>query len=267
MFVRGIERGGLYLAVLQVDTVSSEESESIAASLKGSYLTFSAQAQMNFQETMKNKNFKMYLYVYHEGGPPNVIPENAVSPVDLFNSFKKWLGAFENNPDKYAVPFSAVLSPITLANGPTPANQEQMQHAVDVLKICSKERYRILDSMNLLEYIISNATRYNFVSPTTKETIVKAYADFQADLDLVSATASLAINNMAQAMTPAQYATKMSQSYPHSLPDPMPTLTKIESQPGREFLKPEYTKDEKIMLIKEQMMHGSTSSLMDHFTK
>ena len=37
MFVRGIGRGGLFVAVLRFDTSSSEESESLSASLSGSY--------------------------------------------------------------------------------------------------------------------------------------------------------------------------------------------------------------------------------------
>jgi hypothetical protein len=225
MFVRGIERGGLFIAIIQIDTSSSDDLERISEKFEVSYGSFSVEAKTNLQEILqefKNTNFKMYMYTYHEGGPPNIYPDSNLDA--LIDACKYWLTSFKSDPLKYAVPLYATLDPITIVNGPITPNSDAILHAEFILTICAKERSRILDDLNLLKYILSNTSSYDFVAPTTPETIVKASAGFQADLDLVSATASLAMNNLAEAMYPAKYAEMTNQEYPHKLPDPLPTL-------------------------------------------
>ncbi|MER9799767.1 hypothetical protein NKJ36_21910 [Mesorhizobium sp. M0142] len=50
MFVNGVGRGGMFLAVLQMDTASSEEAQAVSMELSGSYGLFSADAKMKMAE-------------------------------------------------------------------------------------------------------------------------------------------------------------------------------------------------------------------------
>ena len=54
MFVRGIGRGGLFVAVIQINTADSESSEAISASLSGSYGLFSASAKTKFEQIQRD---------------------------------------------------------------------------------------------------------------------------------------------------------------------------------------------------------------------
>jgi hypothetical protein len=67
VFVRSMERGGIFIGVLRVDTSSSEESESIDSELKGSYGLFSADAKVKFSEVEKHFSSDVFVQMYHEG--------------------------------------------------------------------------------------------------------------------------------------------------------------------------------------------------------
>ncbi len=119
------------------------------------------------------------------------------------------------------------LAPIAIANGPIPPNAADIQHAQDVLVICAKERSKILDGLNLMEFISQNPSRYDFVAPTTPADIVKAFVGYQDDLDLVGKAASHAIDNIKNAVTPPVFAANNGTLYPRGIPPmPMPTMQK-----------------------------------------
>jgi hypothetical protein len=69
MFVRGIDRGGLSVAVMKLDASSDEEAESISSELSGAYGLFSAEAQQNFEKIQKDTHSEVSISVYHERGP------------------------------------------------------------------------------------------------------------------------------------------------------------------------------------------------------
>jgi len=83
MLVRGIGRGGLFVAVMQVDTSDSEEAESISASLSGSYGLFSAEAEMSFSEVQKKHKAETRISVYHEGGPVDLSMDDITNAPQL----------------------------------------------------------------------------------------------------------------------------------------------------------------------------------------
>lgn len=232
MFVRGIGRGGMFIGVIQINTSSSQESESISVELEGSYGLFSAEAKTKFENLRKNYSSEIRITVYHEGGPINLSMRNNNDPVELYELMQKFLQSFQDDPGKNAKPYYVTLAPIAIANGPIPPNVADIQHAQDILIICAKQRSTILDGLNLMDYIVQNTSRYDFVAPTTPDDILKAFVGYQADLTLVAATASQAINDVTKAVTPAEFALKVGKPYPQGVPPtPMPTLKQGLPQP------------------------------------
>lgn len=230
MFVRGIQRGGFFIGVIQINASNSDTSERIAGQLRGSYNLFSAEIKTKFEKLMRDSQSEIRISLYHEGGPINLVPNDLQDPMELYKILGQWLQSFQDNPEKNAVPYSVTLAPIAIANGPIPLNLADIQHAKDILSICANQRNSILDGLNLMNYISQNSSRYDFIAPTTPNDIVKASNGYQADLDIVAAAASLAINDVTQAITPAAYALKIGHSYPQGLPPvPMPTLKKSET--------------------------------------
>jgi hypothetical protein len=227
MFVRGVGRGGLFVGVIQIDTSSSAESESISAELEGAYGFFSASAKTKFEELQKKYRSEVHISVYHEGGPIDLSMEDITNPAELYEMLQQWLKSFQDNPDQNARPYYVTLAPIAIANGPLPLNAADIEHAQDIIVMCAKQRSRILDDLNLMEHVIRNASSYEFSAPTTMDDIVKALAGCQADFDLVAATASRAMNDATKAVTPAEFARQKGLAYPQGVPPmPMPTLAK-----------------------------------------
>lgn len=227
MFVRGMGRGGLFVGVMRINTMNSEDSKSISSELSGSYGAFSAEAKEKFQEIQKKYRSDLSIIVYHEGGPIGLSMGKLEDPNHLYIMLQQWLQAFQDNPAQNAVPYSATIAPIAIANGPIPPNAAEIQLVQDILVISAKQRSMILDGLNLMEFISQNPSRYDFVAPTTLADIVKAFVGYQADLQLVADTATHAINNVKEAMTPAEFARKQGKSYPQGVPPmPMPTQEK-----------------------------------------
>jgi hypothetical protein len=224
MFVRGIGRGGLFVGVMRINTASSEESESISNELEGSYGSFSGSAKVKFEEIQKKYHSDIRITVYHEGGPIDLSMDDLTDGNQLYVMLQRWLKSFQDDPSANAKPYSVTLAPVAIANGPIPPNAADVQHGQDVLIACAKQRSAILDGMNLMEFISQNSSRYDFVAPTTPADIVRAFVGYQADLDLVAKAASNAINDLDQALMPAEFARKVGRPYPQGVPPmPMPT--------------------------------------------
>ncbi|NJM76867.1 MAG: hypothetical protein HC852_15125 [Acaryochloridaceae cyanobacterium RU_4_10] len=232
MFVRGVGRGGLFVAVMNIDTSSAEESKSISAELEGSYGLFSAEGKTKFDSLQAKYHSETQIKVYHEGGPADLAMGDLNDPAELYEILKTWLKSFKENPEQNSVPYYVTLAPIAIANGPIPPNVADIQHAQDILVICATERSATLDQLNLMDYISRNSSRYDFLAPITPADIAKVSASYQADLDLIAATASQAINDVTKAVTPAEFATKTGKVYPQGMqPEPMPTLKQGLPQP------------------------------------
>lgn len=228
MFVRGMGRGGLFVGVIQINTAQSEESDSVSAELGGSYGLFSAEAKTKLENVAKKYRNEINITVYHEGGPIDLSMDDMTDPNQLYSMLQQWLKAFQDDPERNAVPYSVTLAPIAIANGPIPPNAADIQHAQDILVICAKQRSVLLDGLNLMDFIAHNPSRYDFAAPTTPADIAKAFAGYQFDLGLVGKAASYAIDHVTEAMTPAEYALRIAkQPYPQGIPPtPMPTMQK-----------------------------------------
>lgn len=215
-FVRGIGRGGLFVGTIRMETGSSEESQEIAAELKGSYGLFSADIKAKFEDVQKRHRTSTFIDMYHEGGPIDLHITDLTNPLELLDNANRFLDSFNTDADKFAVPYMVTLAPTAIAKGPLPPNAAELEHAQDVLVACAKARSRLLDKINLLEYILDNTSRFEFAGGADRAAVQKAVEDFQADLDLVADCASTAIRSPAEAAMPATYAKKNHSVYPRA---------------------------------------------------
>ena len=206
VFVRSMERGGIFIGVLRIDTSSSEESESISAELKGSYGLFSAEAKTKFSEVEKKFSSDVFVQMYHEGGPVNLGIKDPTNPLELLTNVDLFLNSFAVNPDSSAVPYLVTLAPITIATGPLPPNEEDLSHAQDVMRFCAQRRSTLLDQLNLLQLIVDFPSRYDFSNGSNLKEIAAAAANTESDLDLISSCASAAINSPKGALLPKDFA-------------------------------------------------------------
>lgn len=232
MFVRGIGRGGLFVAVMRIDTSTSDESQSISAELEGSYGLFSAEASVKLDKIERDYRSEIAIKVYREGGPIDLAIDDINDPSQLLQMLRKWLTAFQEDPAANAKPYYVTLAPTTIASGPIPPNQVELQHAQDIIMFCARSRSRLLDRLNLMDYIIENPSRYDFPPEVTVADITKASNGYQADLDLIARTASQAINDPTKAVMPAVFAQENEEDYPKGTePVALPTLKAGELPP------------------------------------
>jgi hypothetical protein len=229
MFCRSCKRGGLFVGVLQVVTNSQEDTTKIEGELSGTYGFFSAEAAAKFNEILNTYNAKAYCSVYAEGGPPIQI-KNTNDASEFLKHANDWMLAFQNNPDQYAVPYEWTLSPITIAEGPLPLNEIQIQKAQDILKFCARERTSLLDQLNQLTWIISHPDKVEWANAASDKEIRDAARAVQVDLDTIADCAIAAINSPGDAVFPAVFAGAKGGSYPSAvipskLPTPTPTST------------------------------------------
>jgi hypothetical protein len=236
MFVRGIARGGLFVGVLRIDTSSSEESEKVSAALEGTYGLFSASAKSRFEEVQKQFSSEVFVQMYHEGGPVDLAISDPTNPLELLENANKFLESFKSNPDQVARPYFVTLAPLTIADGPLPLNASDIQHGQDILVFCASQRSTLLDQLNLLEYVRANQSKFDFSNGASKETLAKAARNAEADLDLVAACASHAIDDPAGAKLPAEFAKDGDTTFPSAeMPDPMPLAIGVKNVPVPNF--------------------------------
>ncbi len=214
VFVRSLERGGIFIGVLRVDTSSSEESEKIDSELKGSYGLFSADAKVRFSEVEKNFRSDVFVQMYHEGGPVDLGITDPTDPLELLRNANLFLSSFRTRPEDVAVPYLVTLAPITIATGPFPPNEIDLGHAQDVMRFCATRRSTLLDQLNFLQLIVDRPSRFDFSNGANLREIAVAAAATQTDLDLVASCASAAINSPSKAKFPKDFALADGKVFP-----------------------------------------------------
>jgi hypothetical protein len=227
MFVRGIGRGGLFVAALKIETSDEQSMKEISNRLSGSYGAFSADVDVTIKKIQEDFQSDISVFVYHEGGPVELVVNDIGDPAQLFGLLRTWFKSFADQPDQAAVPYFAFLAPTVIANGPLPLNAAEAEHAQDVLVNCARQRSALLDNLNLMDAIIQTPARYVFVPPVTMADIRAASVGFQADLDTVAAAASAAMNHPASARMPAAFASESEpkRQFPQGIrPEPIPSV-------------------------------------------
>lgn len=221
MFCRACSRGGLFLGLMKVEASSQEDLSKIETELKGSYGAFSAAAKLKFQETVKKYNAAVFCTVYKEGGPPVVIAD-PTDPTILLEQANLWIKAFHDDPDKNSIPYEWLLSSVEIAEAPI-IDTVKIQNAQDVLLFCARERTTTLDQLNLLLYINQYPQKFDFSNSVSPEEIVKISQAVQTDLDTLTDTASLALNEPSLAVFPHVFAEQKNKKYPSAIvPENLP---------------------------------------------
>lgn len=216
MFVRGLDRGGLFIGVFRLDVHREEDRTAISADLEGSYGLFSAEVSVKFEQVRSRYRCDALVSMYHEGGPIDLQLTDPTKPDQLLANANRWVSSFRENPDRNAVPYSVTLAPMAIAEGPLPPNEVQLRHAQDVLMLCARERASILDRINLLQFVVGHADAYDWTGDPapTREALTAAVSGLELDLDLVADCAAVAMDDPVNAATPAKYAAGLGQIYP-----------------------------------------------------
>ncbi|MCP2279592.1 hypothetical protein SAMN04244553_6516 [Nocardia amikacinitolerans] len=231
MFVRGISRGGLFAGYLRIDTGSSELSQSISAELSGSYGLFSAEAKSKFAAVQRKYRSELTIDMYHEGGPVDLHIAEVENPMELLRNVNEFLKSFAERPNEVAVPYSVTLAPLSIADGPNPPNQVDIEHAQDVIIFCAQRRSKLIDQLNTFQYIVDNPSRFDFSNGADIGQIRAAVENVQSDMALIRSCASRAMNSPASACFPEVFAEETQQQYPKTVvPDPLPTPKPVRTQ-------------------------------------
>jgi hypothetical protein len=199
-FVAGLETGGQFFGVIRIDVRSETDQQTIENSLSGSYGPFSADIHVTLTNAMTQTNSSAETFLYYEGGNVQTKPQ---TPDDLFAAANEWSKSVLQAPK----PYTALLLPWIIANGPNPPNAADLDHQRDVLKACAKLRSQVIDRLNVLEYMIDPAHTSEFImSATDPDRLAQLHAAVSGDYDMIQDAASFAIDNAKDAMEPETFA-------------------------------------------------------------
>jgi hypothetical protein len=215
MFVRGIERGGLFFAVLQIETSSAEQASDIDGELKGSYGLFSAEASMNIQEAIARHKASASVLLHAEGGDQARLGpyiDTPFEPSKLLQATEIWVETVLAEP----VPSQVVLAPLVIARGaPSPPNAADLQKAQDVLIRCTQLRSIFLDGLNTVTYVAIHQDRYSIeLAAEGHETLAALQVHYAKAVELVARSAREAIRDPAAAKMPESYFASESLEMP-----------------------------------------------------
>lgn len=232
MFCRAVKKGGIFLGLLQVNTVDSKQARDIEAELKGSYGFFSANAEAKFSDVLKTQEVQSYFRIYQEGGPAPKI-QDPTDPIELLRNANAWLQAMGSPDSNWGRAYEWTLAPLEIAEGPLPPNAAEIENAQDVLLYCAGERLSLLEDLNGLRWHLDNPDIFDWSkSAVTPKDIADAAVRVQLDLGTVKRAASNAINHPGDAVFPAEWASRQDppESYrSQPLPSPMPPIIKKPS--------------------------------------
>lgn len=232
MFARACSRGGLFVGVLHLETFSEEEATSIESDLKGSYGLFSADASVKFKKVCADRKVSVYCRLYSEGGPKLQI-HDPTDPAELLQTANAWMAAVNADPDRQAVPYEWTMSPISIAEGPLPLNQADIENAQDILLVCAQTRSSLLDSLNQLSWMHDHADKYDWEGAPSPDHFGQVIAAIQTDLSTIGSCASAAIDHPKSAVMPSIYASSHGGSYPVATP---PAVLPIAKPPQQQSL-------------------------------
>jgi hypothetical protein len=196
IFVRGMQTGGRFFAVVEVFTSSKTEQESLSLSLKGSYGPFSAKGSFSseFSQAISNKSLK--IMVHHEGG---VVPREPTSLEDVQNIAATFAATVEG----HAVPYAVLLDKYSILDLPNPPNYVDLQNQMDVLAFCAKQRNSIWTAFNNLNYIFDNIGQFAVGPGEYDKALLVAYRQaLETDLASVTKAASHALDHPRDAALP-----------------------------------------------------------------
>ena len=196
LFVRGMQTGGRFFAVVEVFTSSSTEQQTLSASLQGSYGAFSAKGSFSsdFSQAISSKSLK--LTVHSEGG---IVPREPTSLEDVQNIAASFASTVHGNAIAYAV----LLDKYSILDIPKPPNYVDLQNQLDVLAFCAQQRNTIWTNLNNIDYVFAHSGQFELAaSQYDMSTLVSYRAALEADLVAVKKAASAALDHPRDATLP-----------------------------------------------------------------
>ena len=199
-FVAGLTTGGQFWGVLKIFVRTEADRQTIENSLSGSYGPFSADIQVKLNTSLAETGSSAEVSVYYEGGN---VQKKPLTPKELFDAADEWSASVRTSPK----PYSALLLPWVIADGPSPPNAVDLEHQRDVLKNCAKLRSQVQDRLNLLEYMMDSAHAGEFtMAAGDAARLAKLHSAISGDYDLVLEAASFALDHPKEAVEPETYA-------------------------------------------------------------
>lgn len=199
-FISGISSGGEFYGMIQVDTKSQEDHESMSASLSASYGPFNAEASTNLSNALTQTNSALKVGLTYSGGNVTKTP---TTPQELLAAKDEW----EKSVVNQAKPTLVLLMPWVIANGPNPPNSADLDKQQAVLANCAKLRSQALDYRNMLGFILDNQTQFQFDSGSADIAKIGTWRALNDEsYDIIAQAASYAINNVTKALDPEPFA-------------------------------------------------------------
>jgi hypothetical protein len=221
MFVRGLLRGGLFFATIQIFCKDAAEKESIKAKVSASYASISGSVQFdaNFQQTITEHSTKVLCHI--EGGD-----RSKPLPVSVDTMTERAIH-FPSELEHRGVPYVALLDSYSILPLPDPPNYIDLQLQKDVLTECAHLRDQDLMELNDIDYITRHPDEFVDVNMYP---INQLRNDLNDDLRAIATAASKALNYPKQAEVP-----HLKQAGPIDLPKRkagLPPLVKVPDLRG-----------------------------------
>ncbi|MBF0207593.1 MAG: hypothetical protein HQK53_11955 [Oligoflexia bacterium] len=168
-YVRGIQRGGTFYALVKITTRSEEDKRNFQQKLQikvGKYLTGARSMQTALDEIVKDHS--VAFYIFQEGGLIPQIPFSVDNITPVFEHAERF--AENINATGGGALIRSITEPYDLLdNYPVEVLPIELENAQQVIESLSTNRYSSLDAISKIENIIDHPYNYIFTSDTEQK--------------------------------------------------------------------------------------------------
>lgn len=152
-FVRGLQTGGEYFAIISVTSTTREEQESIAASLSAKYgglfASVSVDANLDSQTKSKMSQSQIQVSTYQRGGLGDETSITA-DVEGVMARLKAFPAQVKNNPVPYSAQLARYLT-IPLPDGPNPIDIENQREALQAYAGTRLQIQSLINDINFVQ--------------------------------------------------------------------------------------------------------------------
>jgi len=206
-FIRGINTGGYFFGVIQIETKSTQSKTDLDNELSVSYgLAIDPDVKLKISQAMSRSNARVEGFYTYEGGrvTTRTTSNDPIILIEqMFQAMSEWTSTVRNEPK----PYSVTLAPYSIALGPNPPNITEIENQREVLTRCAKLRSQTLDKLNLVDYILdpNHMDEFEIIPPPEGPDLPALQALLARDRDAIADAASFSINDIKQACDPETY--------------------------------------------------------------
>ena len=168
LFIRGIQSGGEYIAIISITSEESQTEQKLAASLKASFdgiaASGSVAVDVAHEQSELRRRSEVRVSTYQRGGVGEAISYTGTID-EVIARLKSFAGAVHTNPKAYSI---QAASYETLAF-PDPPSPFSIAVAAEVLEECMKNRIKLQTARNDVAAVIEHPTY--FESPPDTATL------------------------------------------------------------------------------------------------